>query len=121
MASHPISLISWSARQLVLSRDALAIAGAEALGILGAGSAADGLAGSIISRVVDLDGQRVTAVNFDAADTTLEFDLGATVRLGKSIFPTDAKSALWSLGRFGTPSLSLLNDGSMVRGDEVVS
>jgi hypothetical protein len=69
----------------------------------------------------DVDGQRVTAVNFAEADTTLEFDLGATVRLGKSIFPTDARSPLWSLTRFGSPGLSLLNDGSIVRGDEVRS
>lgn len=67
----------------------------------------------------DLDGQRVTAVNFAEADTTLEFDLGITVRLGKSIFPTEPKSDLWSLARFGSSSLSLLNDGSIVRGDEV--
>ena len=66
----------------------------------------------------DLDGQRVTAVNFDAAETTLEFDLGGIVRLGGSIFPTEPKSSLWSLTRFGTPGLVLLNDGSIVRGDE---
>jgi hypothetical protein len=68
----------------------------------------------------DLDGQRVSAVSFAEAETTLEFDLGITVRLGKSIFPTEPKSNLWSLGRFGSSSLSLLNDGSIVRGDEVV-
>lgn len=66
----------------------------------------------------DLDGQRVAAVNFAEADTILEFDLGVSVRLGKSIFPNDARSGLWSLTRFGTPGLFLLNDGSIVRGDE---
>ena len=71
--------------------------------------------------LLDLDGQRVSAVSFAEADTTLEFDLGTTVRLGKSIFPTEPKSILWSFGRFGTPGLSLLNDGSMRRGDEVGS
>ena len=69
----------------------------------------------------DLDGQRVTTVNFSKADTILEFDLGATVRLGKSIIPNDARSDLWSLTPFGSPGLSLLNDGSIVRGDETRS
>ncbi|WP_298255851.1 hypothetical protein [Bradyrhizobium sp.] len=71
------------------------------------------------SSCVDLDGQRVTAVNFAEADTTLEFDLGITVRLGKSIFPTEPGSTLWSLGRFGSPGLVLLNDGAILRGNEV--
>lgn len=61
----------------------------------------------------DLDGQRVSAVNFAEACTTLEFDLGVTVRLGKSIFPTEAGSVLWSLNRFGSEGLALLNDGSI--------
>jgi hypothetical protein len=74
---------------------------------------------SVVREVLqDLDGQRVSAVSFASADTILEFDLGATVRLGKSIFPTEPKSDLWSLNRFGTPGLNLLNDGSMRRGDE---
>jgi hypothetical protein len=67
----------------------------------------------------DLDGQRISAVNFGEADTTLEFDLGITVRLGKSIFPNEPRSVLWSLKRFGIPSLVLLNDGSILRGDEM--
>lgn len=66
-------------------------------------------------------GQKVSAVRFDPFETILEFDLGATVRLGKSIFPTEPKSDLWSLTKFGTPGLSLLNDGSIVGGDEVSS
>lgn len=69
----------------------------------------------------ELDGQKVSAVRFDPFETILEFDLGATVRLGKSIFPTEPKSDLWSLTKFGTPGLSLLNDGSIVGGDEVSS
>ena len=68
-----------------------------------------------------LDGQCASAVNFDEAGTIIEFDLGGIVRLGKSIFPTEPKSRLWSLTKFGTPGLVFLNDGSIVRGDEVVS
>jgi hypothetical protein len=69
----------------------------------------------------DLDGQRVSSVRFDAADTILEFDLGATIRLGKSIFPTEPKSSLWSLKKFGDPGIFVLNNGSLVRGDEAPS
>jgi hypothetical protein len=59
----------------------------------------------------NLDGQKVSAVRRND-ETVLEFDLGATLRLGKSIFPDEATSVLWMLSRFEKPSICLLNDGS---------
>jgi hypothetical protein len=59
----------------------------------------------------NLDGQKVSAIH-RADDTILEFDLGATLRLGKSIFPTETTSVLWTLGQFENSSITLLNDGS---------
>jgi hypothetical protein len=62
----------------------------------------------------NLDGQKVSAIH-RADHTVFEFDLGASLRLGKSIFPTDIASVLWTLSRFEGPAFDLLNNGNVAR------
>jgi hypothetical protein len=47
--------------------------------------------------VFDLDGQKVLSADRRVDETVLEFDLGTTLRMGKSMFPGDMESALWSI------------------------
>ena len=68
--------------------------------------------------VFHLDGQKVLSAVRRADDTVLEFDLGTTVRLGKTIFPADMASVLWTLRLFGNSSVGLLNTGAVKYGDE---
>ena len=39
--------------------------------------------------VFDLDGQKVLSADRRVDETVLEFDLGTTLRMGKSMFPGD--------------------------------
>jgi hypothetical protein len=59
----------------------------------------------------NLDGQKVCAIRVGDG-VVLEFDLGAILRLGKSIFPDDPTSVLWTLERFEGSNTSLLQNGS---------
>jgi hypothetical protein len=52
-----------------------------------------------------------------ADDTVLEFDLGTTLRLGKSIFPTDMASVLWLIRLWGSSSVGLFNSGAPIPPD----
>jgi len=47
--------------------------------------------------VFDLDGQKVLSADRRVDEAVLEFDLGTTLRMGKSMFPGDMESALWSI------------------------
>jgi hypothetical protein len=60
-----------------------------------------------------LDGQKVLSVTRQVDVTVLEFDLGTTVHLGRSIFSNDMASLLWSLRIWGSQSLGLLNSGEI--------
>jgi hypothetical protein len=62
--------------------------------------------------VYHLDGQKVLSAVRRTDDTILEFDLGTTVRLGRSIYQADETSVLWSLRLFGNSSVGLLNSGT---------
>jgi hypothetical protein len=57
----------------------------------------------------NLDGQKVCAIRVGDG-VVLEFDLGAILRLGKSIFPDDPTSVLWTLERFEGSNTSLLQN-----------
>jgi hypothetical protein len=59
-----------------------------------------------------LDGQKVVTVFRRADETVLEFDLGTTLRLGRSMFPADMTSPLWSIQRWGGLGVGLLNSGA---------
>lgn len=67
--------------------------------------------------VYHLDGQKVLSAVRRADDTVLEFDLGTTLRLGKSVFPNDMGSLLWSLRLWGSSSFGLLNSGAVAPPD----
>jgi hypothetical protein len=67
--------------------------------------------------VYHLDGQRVLSARRGADDTLLEFDLGTTLRLGKSIFPTDMTSVLWTIRPWGGSSVGLFNSGAAIPPD----
>jgi hypothetical protein len=64
--------------------------------------------------VFHLDGQKVLSSDRRADETVLEFDLGTTLRLGKSMFPGDVESALWSISLREGPSASLLDGGEVI-------
>jgi hypothetical protein len=64
-----------------------------------------------------LDGQKVLSAVRRADDTVLEFDLGTTLRLGKSIFPTDMASVLWLNRLWGSSSVGLFNSGAPIPSD----
>jgi hypothetical protein len=64
--------------------------------------------------VYHLDGQKVLSAVRRDDDTVLEFDLATTVRLGKSIFPTDMASVLWSIRQWGSSSVGLFNSGAPI-------
>jgi len=61
-----------------------------------------------------LDGQKVLSADRGVDATVLEFDLGTTMRLEKSIFPTDMASVLWVIKRWGGASVGLFNSGSAI-------
>jgi hypothetical protein len=60
-----------------------------------------------------LDGQKVLSAVRRADETVLEFDLGTTLRLGKSMFPTDMESMLWTIQVWGSSRVGLLNNGAV--------
>jgi hypothetical protein len=60
-----------------------------------------------------LDGQKVVTVVRRADDTIFEFDLGTTLRLGRSMFPADEASVLWTIKRWGGLGVGLLNSGAV--------
>jgi hypothetical protein len=64
--------------------------------------------------VFHLDGQKVLSADRRADETVLEFDLGTTLRLGKSMFPDDLESALWSISLREGPSASLFDGGKAI-------
>lgn len=64
-----------------------------------------------------LDGQKLLSAVRRADDTVLEFDFGTTLRLGKSMFPTDMTSALWLIGLWGNSKVVLLNSGAVTTHD----
>jgi hypothetical protein len=64
-----------------------------------------------------LDGQKVLSAVRRADETVLEFDLGTTLRLGKSMFPTDMESMLWTIKLWGSSSIGLLNSGAVAGAD----
>jgi hypothetical protein len=64
-----------------------------------------------------LDGQKVLSAVRRVDETVLEFDLGTTVRLGKSIDPDDMNSTLWSIREWGSSSYGLLNSGAVAPSD----
>ena len=71
-----------------------------------------------------LDGQKVLSAVRGVDETVLEFDLGTTVRLGRSIFPTEAASVLWSIRPWGGSGVGIFNSGAAIPpnwryGDEV--
>jgi hypothetical protein len=61
-----------------------------------------------------LDGQKVLSAVRRSDETVLEFDLGTTLRLGKSTVPNDVKSVLWSIRLWETSRVSLLNSGAVI-------
>jgi hypothetical protein len=64
-----------------------------------------------------LDGQKLLSAVRGFDDTVLEFDLGTTMRLGKSIFPADMTSVLWVIRRWGGSSVGLFNSGAPISPD----
>jgi hypothetical protein len=64
--------------------------------------------------VFHLDGQKVLSADRRADETVLEFDLGTTLRMGKSMFPGDMESALWSISLREGPSASLFDGGEAI-------
>jgi hypothetical protein len=62
---------------------------------------------------IHLDGQKVVTVVRRPDETVLEFDLGTTLRLGRSMFPADMASVLWTIKRWGGLGVGLLNSGAM--------
>jgi hypothetical protein len=71
-----------------------------------------------------LDGQKLLSANRRVDDTVFEFDFGTSMRLQKSIFPTDMASVLWVIKRCGSESVGLFNSGSAIPpnwryGDEI--
>jgi hypothetical protein len=61
-----------------------------------------------------LDGQKLLSANRRVDDTVFEFDFGTSMRLEKSIFPTDMASVLWVIKRWGSESVGLFNSGSAI-------
>jgi hypothetical protein len=61
---------------------------------------------------VHLDGQKLVTWARQADETVLEFDLGTTLRLGRSMFPNDMASVLWTIKRWGGLGVGLLNSGA---------
>jgi hypothetical protein len=64
-----------------------------------------------------LDGQKVLSAVRRSDETVLEFDLGTTLRLGKTIFPNDVKSVLWSIQLWENSRISILDSGAVVIAD----
>ncbi len=59
-----------------------------------------------------LDAQKVVTAVRRADETALEFDLGTRLRLGRSMYPTDMTSVLWTIKRWGGSGFGLLNSGA---------
>jgi hypothetical protein len=64
-----------------------------------------------------LNGQKVVSAVRGPDETVLEFDLGTTLRLGKSVFPTDMESVLWSLLPWQGAIVGVLNSGAAFVGE----
>jgi hypothetical protein len=64
-----------------------------------------------------LDGQKVLSAVRRSDETVLEFDFGTTLRMGKSMFPNDMKSVLWSIRLWERSRVSLLNSGAVTIAD----
>jgi hypothetical protein len=67
--------------------------------------------------VYHLDGQRVLSAVRRDDETVLEFDLGTTLRLGRSIFAAEKTSVLWLIGPWGGRSVGLFNSGAAIPPD----
>jgi hypothetical protein len=61
--------------------------------------------------VFHLDGQRVLSADRRVDETVLKFDLGTTLRLGRSIYPGDMESGLWSISMWEGPRAVLFDGG----------
>ena len=61
-----------------------------------------------------LDSQKVLSADRRVDETVLEFDLGTTLRMGKSMFPGDIESALWSISLWEGLCASLFDGGEAI-------
>jgi hypothetical protein len=64
--------------------------------------------------VFHLDSQKVLSAERRVDETVLEFDLGTTLRMGKSMFPGDIESALWSISLWEGLRASLFDGGEAI-------